>query len=82
MITGQGVVFMKTVWVYVNTNVQVGDVNHLKVFANPDAAEEWFNLQNPEGAVFGYPLIGEFDELGPRREAGSADEHDAPKAEE
>jgi hypothetical protein len=28
-----------TVFVYVNTSKQVGDVEHLKVFANVDAAE-------------------------------------------
>ena len=30
---------MKTAWIYVDTNKQVGDVDHLKVFANPDAAD-------------------------------------------
>jgi hypothetical protein len=33
---------MKTIWIYVDTNKQVGDPNHLKVFANADAAEIWF----------------------------------------
>jgi methylphosphotriester-DNA--protein-cysteine methyltransferase len=28
-----------TVFIYVNTSKQVGDVDHLKVFANADAAE-------------------------------------------
>jgi hypothetical protein len=27
-----------TVWIYVNTRKEVGDVEHLKVFANEDAA--------------------------------------------
>jgi hypothetical protein len=31
-----------TVWVYVNTRKQVGDVDHIKVFANADATEKWF----------------------------------------
>jgi hypothetical protein len=31
-----------TVFVYVNTSKQVGDAEHLKVFANVDAAEKWF----------------------------------------
>jgi hypothetical protein len=31
-----------TVFIYVNTSKQVGDVDHLKVFANADAAETWF----------------------------------------
>jgi hypothetical protein len=32
---------MKTVWIYVDTNKQVGDREHLKVFASEDAAETW-----------------------------------------
>jgi hypothetical protein len=31
-----------TVLIYVDTNKQVGDADHLKVFANADAAETWF----------------------------------------
>ena len=31
-----------TVLIYVDTNKQVGDPNHLKVFANADAADIWF----------------------------------------
>ena len=31
-----------TVLVYVDTSKQVGDKDHLKVFANEDAAETWF----------------------------------------
>jgi hypothetical protein len=31
-----------TVLVYVNTSKQVGDRDHLKIFANEDAAETWF----------------------------------------
>ena len=31
-----------TVFVYVNTSKQVGDIEHLKVFANQDAADTWF----------------------------------------
>jgi hypothetical protein len=30
---------MKTVWIYVNTSKQVGDPEHIKVFATTDAAE-------------------------------------------
>ena len=33
--TGDGM----TVWIYVDTRKQVGDKDHLKVFANEDAAE-------------------------------------------
>ncbi|WP_213290769.1 hypothetical protein [Bradyrhizobium sp. sGM-13] len=31
-----------TAFVYVNTSKQVGDPEHIKVFANVDAAEKWF----------------------------------------
>jgi hypothetical protein len=33
---------MKTVLIYVNTSKEVGDVDHLKVFANEEAMEKWF----------------------------------------
>ena len=47
---------MKTVWVYVDTSKQVGDVNHLQVFASPEAADEWFAEYDPEGVAFEYPV--------------------------
>ena len=31
---------MTTVWIYVDTNKEVGDVDHLKVFATPELADE------------------------------------------
>ncbi|MCK1638550.1 hypothetical protein IVA95_13305 [Bradyrhizobium sp. 157] len=49
---------MKTVWIYVDTSKQVGDRDHLKVFANSDLADEWFLVNDPEGAVFEYEVIG------------------------
>jgi hypothetical protein len=45
---------MKTVWIYVDTNKRVGDVDHLKVFANADAAERWFKKNDPAGVAFRY----------------------------
>jgi hypothetical protein len=41
-----------TVFVYVNTGKQVGDVEQIKVFANADAAETWFEENDPEGVAF------------------------------
>ena len=38
-----------TVWIYVDTSKQVGDKDHLKVFANEDAAETWLQENDPEG---------------------------------
>ena len=43
---------MTIVWIYVDTNKEVGDRDHLKVFANPDAADEWFKENDPQGRCF------------------------------
>jgi len=37
-----------TVFVYVNTSKQVGDPEHIKVFADVDAAEKWFEETTPK----------------------------------
>jgi hypothetical protein len=47
-----------TVFVYVNTSKQVGDPEHVKVFATTDAAEKWFEENDPEGVAFEYEVIG------------------------
>ena len=44
-----------TVFVYVNTSKQIGDVDHIKVFANADAAETWFEQNDPE--AFEYEVL-------------------------
>jgi hypothetical protein len=49
---------MKTVWIYVDTSKDVGDLDHLMVFASPEAADEWFKEHDPEGVVFEYEVIG------------------------
>jgi hypothetical protein len=46
-----------TVFVYVNTSKQVGDPEHIKVFASADAAQTWFEENDPEGVAFEYPVI-------------------------
>jgi hypothetical protein len=46
-----------TVLVYVNTSKQVGDPEHVKVFANADVAETWFDENDPEGVAFEYELL-------------------------
>jgi hypothetical protein len=46
------------VLVYVDTGKDVGDPDHLKVFASEDAAEKWFLENDPEGVAFEYPVIG------------------------
>ena len=38
-----------TVWIYVDTSREVGDGDHLKVFANEDVADAWFRDNGPEG---------------------------------
>jgi hypothetical protein len=45
-----------TVFIYVNTSKHVGDPEHLKVFANPDAAETWLEENDPEGVAFEYEV--------------------------
>lgn len=45
-----------TVWIYVNTNVPVGDPEHLKVFDSQAAAQAWFDENNPEGVAFEYEV--------------------------
>lgn len=75
---------MTMLWIYVDTNHNVGHPDHLKVFATPEDADEWFQKNDPEGVAFGYELIGDFvpEESGPERSAGSADQHGVPKAKE
>ena len=45
------------VLIYVNTSKQVGDPEHLKVFANADAAETWLQENDPEGVAFEYEVL-------------------------
>ena len=45
-----------TVWIYVDTSKQVGDREHLKVFASLEAALAWFELNDPEGVAFEYEV--------------------------
>jgi hypothetical protein len=46
-----------TVFVYVNPSKQIGDEDHLKVFANVDAAKKWFEENDPEGVAFEYEVL-------------------------
>jgi hypothetical protein len=48
---------LTTVWIYVDTSKDVGDVDHLKVFASADAADKWFEDNDPEGVVFEYEVL-------------------------
>jgi hypothetical protein len=48
---------MTTVLIYVNPSKQVGDPQHLQVFANTDAAETWFEENEPEGVAFEYEVL-------------------------
>jgi len=48
-----------TVWVYVDTSRQIGDVDHLKIFATAEAADAWFKENDPEGVAFEYLVIGQ-----------------------
>jgi hypothetical protein len=46
------------VLIYVNNAKQVGDPELLEVFANEDAAETWFEKNDPEGVAFEYEVLG------------------------
>jgi hypothetical protein len=48
---------MKTVWIYVDRSKDVGDAVQPKVFANVDAAEKWFEENDPEGVAFEYEVL-------------------------
>jgi len=45
-----------TVLISVDTN-PIGDKDHLKVFANRDAAETWLQQHDPEGVALGYEVL-------------------------
>jgi hypothetical protein len=46
-----------TVFVYINTAKGVGDVDYVKVFANQEVAERWFEENDPEGVAFEYDVL-------------------------
>lgn len=46
-----------TVLIYVDTSKPVGDPDHLKVFANAEVAEAWFEENDPEGVAFEYEVL-------------------------
>jgi hypothetical protein len=48
---------MNTVWIYVDPSKEVGDLDHLKVFASKDAAETWLQENDPEGVAFEYEVL-------------------------
>jgi hypothetical protein len=48
---------MKTVWIYVDTRYRVGHPDHLKVFASPEIADEWFRANDPVGVAYAYEVI-------------------------
>jgi len=35
---------------------ELGDIDHLEVFADKDAAETWFEESDPEGVAFEYEV--------------------------
>jgi hypothetical protein len=43
-------------WIYINTDALPADVDHLQVFATEEAAQRWFDKNDPEGVAFEYPV--------------------------
>ena len=50
---------MTTVWIYVDTSKEVGDVDHIKVFGTSELADEWLKENDPEGVAFQYEVLGD-----------------------
>jgi hypothetical protein len=50
---------MKYAWVYVDTSKQVGDGDHVRLFADADSVHAWFMVHDPEEVAFEYPIICE-----------------------
>jgi hypothetical protein len=48
---------MNTVWIHTDTAKKVGDEDHIKVFATIEAAEKWFEENDPEGVAFEYDVL-------------------------
>ena len=48
--------FPQSIWVYVDTSKQIGDLDHLQLFASEAAAEAWFRENDPEGVAFEYKV--------------------------
>ncbi len=46
-----------TVWIYVDARHDVGAPEHLKVFASVEAANRWFEENDPEGVAFEYEVL-------------------------
>ena len=46
-----------TLLIYVDTSKQVGDPEHIKVFATTDSAEKWSEGNDPEGVAFEYEVL-------------------------
>ena len=45
-----------SVWISVDTS-EVGDPDHLRVFANEEAADTWLQENDPEGVAFEYEVM-------------------------
>ena len=48
---------MNTVLIYVNTSGRSRRCRPSQVFANEEAAEKWFEENDPEGVAFKYEVI-------------------------
>ncbi|MEH2543232.1 MULTISPECIES: hypothetical protein [unclassified Bradyrhizobium] len=46
-----------TVFIYVDTSKEVGDVDPSRSFATQDVAEAWFKENDPEGVAFEYEVL-------------------------
>ena len=50
---------MTIVWIYVDNNKEIGDRDHLKVFATQELAKKWIKENDQEGIMFAYEVFEE-----------------------
>jgi hypothetical protein len=61
-----------TVWIYVDTARDVGDADHLKVFATEATADAWFSTVAFVEVIISFACKGERNQRHPRAGAGEA----------
>jgi ribosomal protein L34E len=72
---------MKTVWIYVDTNKKVGDVDYLKVFASVAAANRWLKKNDPAGVAVRHEVLTVGVELTLENRAPSGKKKNVPNGE-
>jgi hypothetical protein len=48
---------MKTVWIYIDTRHELDHINEFRVFATKEAAQRWFEENDPKGVAQEHDVI-------------------------